>query len=46
MKKANWLKDQDAKQLAYIFHAEEDMEVVLPWRKAYLFMPIPLARIT
>jgi hypothetical protein len=43
MKKANWLKNQDAKPLTYVFPAEEDMVVGLPWRKAYTFMPILLA---
>jgi hypothetical protein len=44
MKKANWLKNQDAKPLTYVFSAGEDMAVGLPWRKAYSSMPIPLAR--
>jgi hypothetical protein len=45
MKKANWLKNQDAKPLTYVFPAGEDMAVGLPWRKAYLSVQIPLARI-
>jgi hypothetical protein len=46
MKKANWLKNQDAKPLTYVFPTGNDMAVGLPWRKAYLFMLAPLARIT
>jgi hypothetical protein len=46
MKKANWLKNQDAKPLTYVLPIKEDMEVELPWRKAYRSMPISLARIT
>jgi hypothetical protein len=45
MKKANWLKNQDAKPLTYVFPAGDDMAVGLPWRKAYFAMLIPLARI-
>jgi hypothetical protein len=46
MKKANWLKNQDAKPLTYVFPTGEDMVVGLPWRKAYSSMLDPLARIT
>jgi hypothetical protein len=45
MKKANWLKNQDAKPLTYVFPAKEDTAVGLPWRKAYSSMLVPLARI-
>jgi hypothetical protein len=44
MKKANWLKNQDAKPLTYVFPIGVDMAVGLPWRKAYTSMPILLAR--
>jgi hypothetical protein len=44
MKKANWLKNQDAKPLTYVFPSGEDMAVGLPWRRAYSSMLIPLAR--
>jgi hypothetical protein len=44
MKKANWLKNQDAKPLTYVFPAGEDMAVGLPWRKAFSSTLIPLAR--
>jgi len=46
MKKANWLKNQDAKPLTYVSPTERDMVVGLPWRKAYSSMLVPLARIT
>jgi hypothetical protein len=46
MKKANWLKNQDAKPLTYVFPTGDDTAVGLPWRKAYAFMPILLARTT
>jgi hypothetical protein len=46
MKKANWLKNQDAKPLTYVFPQGVDMAVGLPWRKAYTFMLVPLAQIT
>jgi hypothetical protein len=46
MKKANWLKNQDAKPLTFVFPAREDMVVGLPWRKAYSSMPTLLARNT
>jgi hypothetical protein len=46
MKKANWLKNQDAKPLTYVFPKGDDMAVGLPWRKAYSSMLVPLARIT
>jgi hypothetical protein len=46
MKKANWLKDQDAKPLTYVLHTIENMAEGLPWRKAFPSMPISLARIT
>jgi hypothetical protein len=45
MKKANWLKNQDAKPLTYVLLTRGDMAVGLPWRKAFAFMPISLARI-
>jgi hypothetical protein len=45
MKKANWLKNQDAKPLAYVFPAGKDKVVGLPWRKAYSSMLTSLARI-
>jgi hypothetical protein len=46
MKKANWLKNQDAKPLTYVLLTKGNMAVGLPWRKAFVSMPISLARIT
>jgi hypothetical protein len=46
MKKANWLKNQDAKPLTYVSPTGDDMAVGLPWRKAYSSVLKLLARIT
>ena len=43
MKKANWLKNQDAKPLTYVLSFPEDMVAGLPWREASAVL-IPLAQ--
>jgi hypothetical protein len=42
MKKANWLKNQDAKPLTYVLSLTGNTVAGLPWRKAHNQL-IPLA---